>query len=112
MLWQSWPSSPHLYRAERATRTPPKRRKTQAEPDGVERDGGGAGDWRAVAERNRKTETSLQAYSVRPSVLRRTIPASRPTPSIVVVQTQVRDQILPHNVAERVLQLHELDEQI
>ena len=32
--------------------------------------------------------------------------------SVVILQTQMRDQVFAHNVAQRVLQLHRLNEQI
>ncbi len=33
-------------------------------------------------------------------------------PLVVVLEAEVRDQVLAHDVAQRVLQLHRLDEQI
>ena len=35
-----------------------------------------------------------------------------PTPSVVILQPEVRDQVRAHNVPQSILQLHRLDKQI
>src|SRR6266571_3055555 len=62
--------------------------------------------------RSKRTTEQLWYTASRVATSLRWVPTPSPCTSVIVLQAQMGDQVFPAQVAERVLELHELDEEV